>query len=246
MATSSTIDALVARADVQSTRPVAIDTGILADLYYYCLTLTCANDFTSTDEDLIIDWHRKLAEYCLLVREYHGDGRKHYHSLLAVKTPKSAGGLTRKVETLYKRVGLRWVKGVSAVVKKMTHMTGQFHYLLKDQNGDLPLLLVGWKYTWIKERCVDNVKEIPLKLLKGETYMVQKNTSVELVLKFAAASGHRIRCKASFIDLVIEMQAKGYQFDNVRKGSLYTNVMARVGCMQESRSVWESELYQFS
>lgn len=222
--------------------PTSLDTG-LNDLFYYCTTLTSADDFSPAQEDSIIDWHRLCAEYCLLVREYHGDGRKHYHSLLAVKKPKSAGGLTRNLERLWKKVNLRWTKGISVKVKKMTHMTGQFHYLLKDQAGHKPLLLVGWKYTWIKEQCVNNIKEIPLKLLKGECYMVQKMTSVELVLKFAAASGARFTCKDSFIDVILEMQAKGYQFDNIKMKCLYGNVMARSGCMAQARSVLEGELF---
>lgn len=226
-------------------RPVSLDTG-LKGLFYFCLTLTSSDDFTSDQEDLIVDWHRRRAEYCLLVREYHGDGRKHYHSLLAVKKPKSAGGVTRQLETLYKKMNIPWTKGVTVVVKKMTHMTGQFHYLLKEQASTHPLLLTGWKYSWIKEQCLANIKEIPLKLLKGDTYMVQKNTSVELVLKFATASGATIACKDSFIDLMVEMQAKGYQFDNVSKKSLYTNVMSRLGNLSQARSVWESELFAFS
>ncbi len=235
--------ALLDKLDI--TRPVSLDTGI-AGLFYFCLTLTSADDFTADQQDMIIDWHRKHAEYCLLVREYHADGRKHYHSLLAVKKPKNANGVTRKLETLWKRLNLPWTKGVSVNVKKMTHMTGQFHYLLKDQAGLKPLLLVGWAYSWIKEQCVNNIKSIPLKLLKGEVYMVQKNTSVELVLKFASASGATVTCKDSFIELMVEMQAKGYQFDNVRKASLYTNVMARLGNLQQARSVWESELFAFT
>jgi len=212
------------------------------DLFSYCLTLTSGDAFTSVQETAFVEWHRSRAVNCLMVREYHTDGRPHYHSLLQVKSPKTANAITKNLERVYERLKLRWVPKVSVCVKKMTNMTGQFHYLLKDLKGDKPLLLVGWKYTWIKQQCEDSIKTIPLKLLKGETYMVQKNTSVELVLKFATATGIRITCKDSFLDVVIQMQHKGFQFDNIKRACLYTNVMARVGCYQAARSVWEMDL----
>ncbi len=223
-------------------KPTSIDTNIISGLFYYCLTLTSADDFTDEQEAGIVDWHRKRSEFCLLVREYHKDGRRHYHSLLAVKSPKSAGAITKNLERLWGSLKLNWVKGVSVVVKRMSNMAGQMHYCLKELKGDKPLLLIGWQYTWIKDLCKKNLKNIPHKLLKGETYMVQKNTSVELVLKFAAASGIRITCKESFIDCCMDMQEQGYQFDNIKKKDLLTNVMSRCGARQVARSVWEVEL----
>ncbi len=227
-----------------SAKPTSIDTNILSDLFYYCLTLTSADNFSDDQEAGIVDWHRKRAEFCLLVREYHKDGRRHYHSLLAVKSPKSAGAVTKNLTRLWGSLKLNYTPN-SVKVKRMSNMAGQFHYCLKELKGDNPLLLIGWQYTWIKDLCKKNLKNIPHKLLKGETYMVQKNTFVELVLKFASASGIRITCKETFIDVCIDMQEQGYQFDNIKKKDLLTNVMARCGCRQASRNVWESELFHF-
>ncbi len=223
--------------------PISIDTNIKSNLSYFCLTLTSPDDFTALQEEAITDWHRRLSEFCLLVREYHGDGRKHYHSLVAIKTPKDAGGVTRRLETLWKKLSLRWTKGISVHVKKMTHMTGQFHYLLKEQKGRQPLLLTGWKFTWIKQQCIDNIKMIPRKMLLGETRMVQKMESVELVLKYAAASSIEIRSKDSFVDVIYAMKAGGFQFDNCKMMTLYGNVMARCGNVSQAKSVIYGELF---
>jgi len=226
-------------------RPTSIDTHLDASLFYYCNTFTSPNDFTADQEAGIVDWHRSRAEYCFLVREYHGDGRKHYHSLLAVKSPKSAGAVTKNLERLYCKLELQWTKGVSVKVKKMTCFTGQLHYLIKDLKGDKPLLLIAWTYTWIKDTCKASLKTVPNKVMLGDTFMLQKNTAVNRVLAFAAAAGVRITCKETFIDLCLDMQEEGYQFDNIKKSNLLTNVMSRVGARQAARNVWESELFHF-
>lgn len=222
----------------------SMDTHIIADLNYYCLTWTSALDFTPEQESAVVDWHRR-SEYCMLVREYHGDGRKHYHSLIAVKTPKTAGAVTKNVERFYGRVGLQWVKNISFKAKKMTCFSGQFHYLIKDLKGAKPLLLIGWQYTWIKDCCKKTLKTVPNKIMKGDVYMLQKATAVNMVLKYAAAAGVRITCKETFIDVCLDMQADHYQFDNIKKKDLLTNVMSRVGARQAARNVWESDLFHY-
>ncbi len=214
-------------------------------LFYYTVTFTQGGDFNDSQESEIVSWHKR-AEYCYLVREYHKDGRRHYHSMIAVFSPKTPSSIVKGLERFYEKLGIPWQKGVSVKCKKLTHINGYFAYMLKEQEEDqAPLMLRGWKMSWIKEQAVSNIKEIPYKLLKGQTYMVQKNTSVELVLKYSKASGNPITCKASFIDVVYSMQAEGYQFDNIKKSSLYSNVMARCGCMRESKSVWEMELLSY-
>ncbi len=225
---------------------MAVDPNVArSDLFYYTITLTSKDDFTESQEVEIVKWHRR-GEYCFLVREFHADGRKHYHSMMAVRSPKTCSAVVKNLGRLYEKLSIHWQKGVSVKVKKLTHINGYFNYMLKEQAEDeVPLLLAGWKMSWIKEQAVSNLKEVPYKLLKGQTYMVQKNTSVELVLKYAKASGNAITCKASFVDVVYSMQVDGYQFDNIKKSSLYTNVMARCGCMRESKSVWEMELLSY-
>ncbi len=215
-----------------------------SDLFYYTVTFTRAGDFDDSQESSIIDWHKR-AEYCYLIREYHKDGRRHYHSMIAVFAPKTPSSIVKNLERFYEKLGIPWQKGVSVKCKKLTHINGYCCYMRKDQDDQEPLLLRGWKMSWIKEQAVANIKEIPYTLLKGQTYMVQKNTSVELVLKYSKASGNPISCKAGFIDVVYAMQAEGYQFDNIKKSSLYSNVMARCGCMRESKSVWEMELLSY-
>lgn len=216
--------------------------GCRSDLFYYCITLCCKGDWTDAQELAVIEWHRR-GDFCCLVWEFHRDGSKHYHSLLAVKTPKSTNAVVRALERFYEKQMLEVVKGISIVVKRMTEMQGWMGYLMKDKHT--PLLTYGWSLNWIKEYAKSNLKKMPLKMLKGETYMVQKNTSVELVLKYSDLEDIPITGKYSFIECCISMQASGYQFDNIKKSSLYTNVMARVNCLAESRSVWEMELMCF-
>lgn len=216
-----------------------------SDLFYYSITFTRGGDFSDAEQEGIVSWHRGRGDYCYLIKEYHKDGRKHYHSMIAVMSPKTPSAIVKNLERLYEKLGIPWQKGVSVKVKKLTHINGYFGYMLKSQDDEEPLYLHGWAMSWMKEQSVANIKEIPFTLLKGQTYMVQKNTSVELVLRYAKASGNTISCKASFIDVTYSMQTEGYQFDNIKKSSLYSNVMARVGCMRESKSVWEMELLSF-
>ncbi len=222
-----------------------IDDTAALDLYHYCLTLTCRDTFTQEQEDLIVAWHRERSDKCLLTREPHGDGRPHYHSLIAVVKPSTANAVNKSLTTLYKKMNIEIVKGISFFTKRMTDKVGQFHYQLEDCKDSVVIFLRGWTMSWIKQQCKDGIKKIPHKLLAGSTYMVQKRTSVELVLRFAKASGLPLTGKTSFIMCVYKMQQDGFQFDNVSKGDLYSNVMARMGVGEESRSVWVMALLPY-
>lgn len=188
----------------------------------YCITLTCTGDFTDAQEDEIVQWHRRKTVNCLLVREYHKDGTRHYHSTVRMMSPKTAGGVTRQLKTLYASMGIEF-GFKSAAVKKTTDEIGFFHYCLKDVT-DKPLLVTGWLLSWIKEQCKANVMKMPHKeVMKGKRQLNNSN-AVDLCLEYALAIGHKVTCLDSFIDLTDLMLDDGYRFTGIRMGQVYAQV----------------------
>jgi len=212
--------------------------------YQYFITLTTADDFSDEQQACVVSWHKLHSTKCLLVSELHDSGKRHYHSIICVKAPKTAGKVTEKLSRLYKAMDLPHVPRVSIVVKKVTDQVGMFHYLSKDiPEGALPLLSWGWRYSWIKQQCVDGIKKIPHRLLRKDQYMVQNSSSVQLVLQYARAAAYPLTGKASFITVVTEMQSKGYQFEKIKPRWLYGQVMAMCGYTSLAGRLWETCLH---
>ncbi len=211
--------------------------------YSYFVTLTSSDGFTSVQEDHIINWHRLHSDKCMLVKELHESGKTHYHSIICCSTPKMPTGVTRNLYRLYTTMNIEPVKGVSIVTKKVTDLVGMFHYLSKDLGGGSPLFCLGWRYTWIKQQCVDGIKHIPHRLLRKDQYMVQMSSSVQLIIQWASAAGYPLTGRDSFISVCTEMQSKGYQFEKTKPKWLYAQVMAMLGHQQLARRVWEDALF---
>ncbi len=209
--------------------------------YRYMLTLTSSVDFFESQEDLIVQWHRHNSDKCFLVREFHDSGVKHYHSLICCTSPRSAGKVSEKLVRLYASMQIDVVKGISFCVKSVSDFVGCLHYLCKDLDGS-PLLLIGWRMSWIKAECLANMKHIPHTMLKKDQYMVQCSTSVQLVLRYAHAAGHPLCGKDSFVTVVVEMMSKGYQFEKIKPRWLYGQVMAMMGHEQLARRLWDDVL----
>ncbi len=209
--------------------------------YRYMLTLTSSIGFNASQEDQVVQWHRHNSDKCFLVSELHDSGGKHYHSVIACVSPRTAGKVTEKLVRLYSQMRIDVVKGISVCVKSVSDFVGCLHYLCKDLD-DAPLLLIGWRMSWIKSECLANVKHIPHKMLRADQYMVQSSTSVQLVLRYAHASGHPLCGKDSFMTVVVEMQSTGYQFEKIKPRWLYAQVMAMVGRSSIARSLWDDVL----
>ncbi len=201
-----------------------------ARAFGYMLTLTSSDDFTDAQEDTVVQWHKRKCENCLLVMERHKDGRKHYHSTILVKAPKTAGGLTRQVKNLYKEMAIECNSKTFKVVST-TDQIGAFIYLFKAQDKDdpVPLLIMGWSLSWIKQQTIGNVKKIPRKMLMANRVVLNPANAIPYCLKFAEASGIPITGKMAFKTLVKLMVKDGYSFDNTKFPWLYSQLMCICG-----------------
>lgn len=206
---------------------MALDHHSSDSLFSYFITLTsnvCLSDF----EPAIVLWHRR-GDKVLLVGEDHLSGKKHYHSLITVASPKTANALTKNLVRFYEKESIPLQKGVSIKVKRVSNQVGMFHYLTKDLNDSPPVLIIGWTMSWIKEQCLENLKLIPHKMLTKGVVMLTKRNAVGYFLKYREAKGAVVDSKLSFCQLVAEMMTDGYQFDGVQTKYLFSQVMARQG-----------------
>ncbi len=165
---------------------------------------------------------------------------RHLHGVFRVPQ-KQAGQVTQRFKTLYKRLDLPWVPNVSVKVKKTVELIGWFHYMLKDQTGP-PLVLTGWRMTWITEQMQAAVKKIPRKVLEQDQVMLSSRTVIPLIIEFAKAHALPLCDKCSFIEVVLAMEADKYSFQLVRKKTVFCEVMSRCGRSSFSRDAWDQEL----
>lgn len=207
---------------------MTLDLNADTDYPAFTFTFTSSTDFLPSQEDQLVQWHKKRSSFCLLVQEFHDDGRRHYHSVIAAPKPRDTSGWTRACATLYKAMDIEVVKGITYRVKKETDRVGWFHYLLKTQKGN-PLFLRGWTYSWIKEQCKANVKKMPHKILCKEVVVLSKATASQSVLKYAEATGQKLTGKISFANCVADMINDKYIFSGVSYKHVYSEVMVQSG-----------------
>ncbi len=224
-------------------RSLPKDAGGGSDLFAYCITLTCKDGFTDEQEKIIVEWHVRNSEKCLLVDELHESGEKHYHSLIHCKAPKSAGNVTNKLKNLYSTMN-KDITHNSIRVKRQTDFVGWLHYLSKDIPADKkPLLTMGWGWSWIKQQCKDNVRKIPIKILLKDKYTVKQSAAVATVAAWAQAAGYPLVDKQCFMTCIVDMQSEGYQFHSVKFKWLYAESMAMNGNKDAALSLLENELF---
>lgn len=203
---------------------------------------TSMGDFPSDFELALAHWHKKKCESCLLIRE-GGPGEDehlHYHSVGTWKT-KHAGNVTRGCATFYSKFNLAFTDR-SVVVKKVTDLIGSWHYLRKSLDGRVPLLVMGWSMSWIKEQCVANVHKIPNKVLMKDKHCLSTRTATARCMEYAKAQGMVLSGKDSFATLICEMAAEGYQFEAVKLKWLYCQCMSLTGDTRPMRSMVLNEL----
>ncbi len=222
---------------------MSIDLNADTDLPAFALTFTNAAFFTPAQEDQIVQWHKKRASYTLLVKEFHEDGRPHYHSLIASPKLKRAQQLVRMLDTLYAQMDIGPViKRITFRVDPEKDRIGFFHYLLKEQDGPV-LLLMGWRLTWIKAQCLANVKKIPHKMLTKNVKMLSKSTASQTVLAYAKASGAVLTGKTSLCHVLADMSSEGYIFSSVPLKHLFAEVMAQSGEKTKAFNMFMGELH---
>lgn len=205
--------------------------------FLYWITLTSSQGFCDAQEDQVVQWHRRNSEKVFLVSEFHESGEKHFHSVLACFKPKIAGKVTEKLVRLYRSMEIDVVTGVTIKVKRVNDFVGILHYLCKDLVGD-PLLLIGWRMSWIKAQCLANVKKMPHKVLLKNKKLVTVRTAVDLVVQFASAGGYPLTGVDSFATVTGAMVVDGFRFGNVRLKPVFCQVMAVVG----SPSYWREHV----
>ncbi len=218
-----------------------VDFHVQAGHYDYFVTVSPRREFLREERDLYCDWHSRF-DQCLLVGEDRPqDGVEHYHSILQ-SSVKSAQSITRQLMCLFDRNQWPYTKGVTIQVKKVTDRVGLFHYLTKDLGDKKPLKIKGWKMSWIRKQCVENVKKIPHKMLTKGGYTVNNKIGVQLVIEYAKARSLPLTGKMSFINVASEMAADGYAFASVKLKFLYSEVMAQTGDKRAFRSMLVNEL----
>lgn len=209
--------------------------------YQYFITLNIRDGFTTEEIARVKAWHQHHTEECVLVTELCDSGKVHLHSVITC-SQKQTVQVTRKIKTLFDSLNLDWTPFVTCKVKRVTQLTGLFHYLLKDLGDKPPILLKGWTRSWIDQQCKDNLKKIPRKMLLKNEYHVTVKTGVPLMLEFAKRTAMPLVDKHSFIEVAMAMQVEGFCFDNVKPKWLFGQVMIRCGVPRYQRSVWENEL----
>ncbi len=210
----------------------------------YMATLTTVDGFNSVQCQEVILFHR--ANYfvnCLLTDEEHANGSIHFHSLFDCST-KAAGKVTQKFERFYSAKNIPFCKGVSVCVKSVTDKIGAFIYLLKDQDPTQdPLVVRGWKMTFIQEAIRGHTKKIPFKVLLRDVYKVTKSNGTEIVLQYAKDNKMTIDDKQSFGGVVCAMVREKYRFASGSYKFIYTECMCMCGDDRPLRALLETELF---
>ncbi len=197
------------------------------EYYNYALTLTTSSPGFDDDEVFAIrDWCKHNSDACFLVEEV--SSHRHLHAAFRC-TQKTTVQVTRKLAKLYEKLNLPWVAKVSCKVRRATVLVGWFHYLRKEMKKDEPLLLTGWKMTWIAEQCAANLKKIPHKVLLKHDYQVSTKNGTAMVIEYAKRKNLPLCDKYTFADVLTDMAADSYTFESVRIKWLFCQVMARCG-----------------
>ncbi len=213
--------------------------GLTFDLNYrhgfypFAVTLTSTDPsgFSKDQQKQIKAWHIDNTDQCLLSRELHGSGFPHYHSYVTVRN-KQPAGLTRKLKTLYKTMNMDWSHN-AVVVKTATDPAGWMGYCLKDLKSDeRPLMLKGYKLSWIKDQAMQSMKQREHKR-KGRSaddpFVLCSKNAVRLCLEFADKKGLPVSSQHTFALLCAAMMEDNYNFDRIRYEQLYCQLRCKQG-----------------
>ncbi len=211
-----------------------------ADIHYF-VTVSTKHDLSAEQVAGLVTWH-KLRPTCLLVKEFRSDGVAHFHSVFK-SSVKRANTVTRNLTRLFATLEIQVVIGVTIVVKKVTDLIGIWHYVLKDLEPDSkPLVIRGWRLTWIREQLLSNLKKIPHKVLIKDDAFVEMRSSVGLVIEYSKRKGIPIAGKVGFRTCLCAMAEEGYRFEKVKIKQLYIHVLAQLHDTRPFASFIDSEL----
>ncbi len=209
----------------------------------YHITLTAVSVFPEGFDAPLITWVRKKCSMALLVSEGGPDTDKHLHyHCLGSWTTTNTSNVTQACKTFYKKNKMEWSKN-AVKVTKVPELYGLFHYLLKDVCPNTePLLVIGWRLSWIKEKIKENLMKMPHCMLLKKRYMLTPKTATPMLCKYADAVGVQVTCKESFKSLCVRMVKDGYDFSNVKWRILYAQVMVHFGDDHALESLIDGEL----
>jgi len=172
--------------------------------YGYFITWTPVTEFCDDFPGLLAKWHVKKCDMALLVSEGGPgtDKHLHYHSIGMFKN-KQGAGVKRMCETLYGKFNME-VERSTIKVEEITELYGLFWYLTKDLEGP-PILIIGWQMSWIKQKCLENLKKMPHKMLLKDQAVLTPKTAVPLIIEYANRKGLLLDSKLSFRDCLKQM-----------------------------------------
>ncbi len=211
------------------------------ELHQFSITLTSPSGFTSVQETLIARWHVSHSESCYLVSELHASGLKHYHSVIACVSPAAAGKVSVNLGRLYASMDLDHKAGLTTKVNKIRDLIGWFAYMRKDQKEKAPILLMGWKMSWIKQQCIDNVKKMKNTHFQKGKFIISKVTACDVIFEYAKAAAIPLTNKEAYFRLIPEMIRQGYRFIGLRHANIYGHIAALLGDDRPMISVLEYE-----
>ncbi len=211
----------------------------------FFMTFNTAGEFPQGFSEYLVTWHVRKCSQAVVVAEGWtdlSDERPHFHSVGSFKTEKTSN-VVKMIVKLYADHDVEYRKGISVVVKKVTDLIGIWHYLTKDVTAVNPALLVlGWRMSFIKQQCLENLHKIPRKVLMKNKFCLSTKSATACVMAYAKAKAHVLSGKESFASLICLMAADGYQFEAVKIKWLYTQCMSLTGDPRPMRSLILNEL----
>ncbi len=181
----------------------------------FFITWTAVGEYAEDFEKKLCDWHSKKCDTALVVSE-GGPGEVehlHYHSLGVFRDGR-ANGIKRQCDTLYKKLNMEMGKN-TVKVKSVPEIVGLFHYLTKDLKDDPPLMIKGWRMSWIKAQCLANLKKMPHKMLLQDQYTLTPKTAVNIIIQYAKRKGLVLVDRLSFRDCLKSMVRDHYRVNGI-------------------------------
>ena len=112
---------------------------------FYKITLTARGGLTQENIDHLIEYF-KMCKHAYIVNE-QGESEENSHLEGIIEFDiKNTSNVTVRIKKQYEKMGVEVVKGVTIVVKSVTHLIGAIIYTSKELEGKGKLsLLRGWK-----------------------------------------------------------------------------------------------------
>lgn len=221
-----------------------LDTHIGPGLTGYGITISPKPPgYDEGEIEKLVQWHKEVSDHCYLIVEDRTDGTDHFHSAITCRS-KRTSNVTRSLLLFMDKEGLEYVRNVTVRIKHIDDLPGWLSYCQKDQKGRKPLLVRGWKISWIKKQATAFVKSRPVKV--GRVRVVRAAEAASLVIDYAKAQGLPITGLEQFLEVIARMTKDNYCFSGIKRKCVYGDVMCLCGDDRPVKALWRadcSELY---